>query len=399
MGLSRQSISLIVLATFYILQVIFFRDNINDGYLVSDGYIAIYLFSIDMILLVLSLLLILVYWSFPTIFTRCIVFGHSLLYGFTIAWLVLAGPFVDEIGVYFVCNFIIGCSLIMNDLHMYGSDILYPKAKQILDICAAWRREQRSSLDNVDTRNFNGKFQALGDTEDDSLEIGNGSIQIKNRNISDAMHGDVTYSHAQTISAGNAASIDSNDETTTVNFLSADPKVISSLKYVSKDLTDQILTYEGFRLQIDSLSCPTYVKRKGVDRGNSNTITSSDESNQYISELPSNLEWNEFSQVEHCIDSSSCHIYTALWGTVPVILKLIKAERVTSAVAMAEFSIEENILRRVNHDHIVRFYGSGTKPRRFLVLERLAGGSLSHVLGVRSDQAAFTVSSTVLPWY
>jgi hypothetical protein len=42
----------------------------------------------------------------------------------------------------------------------------------------------------------------------------------------------------------------------------------------------------------------------------------------------------------HTVDSSSCHIYTATWGTTPVILKLIKEDRINSAVALAEFDIE-----------------------------------------------------------
>lgn len=104
--------------------------------------------------------------------------------------------------------------------------------------------------------------------------------------------------------------------------------------------------------------------------------------------IPKDLVWESFSEVTHLVDSSSCHIYTALWGgTVPVILKLIKEERVQSTVALAEFDTEENVLSRVQHPNIVRLLGSGTQPRKFLVLELLSGGTLSHSLGVRSDIA------------
>jgi serine/threonine protein kinase len=98
-----------------------------------------------------------------------------------------------------------------------------------------------------------------------------------------------------------------------------------------------------------------------------------------------NIPWSVFTSIQHRIDSSSCHIYTAFWDDRPVILKLIKADRVSSPVAIAEFETEAEVLGRLNHPHIVRFLGSGFQPRRFLVLELLDGGSLSHALGVRVD--------------
>eukprot|EP00607_Mallomonas_marina_P010615 CAMPEP_0182421560 /NCGR_PEP_ID=MMETSP1167-20130531/6973_1 /TAXON_ID=2988 /ORGANISM="Mallomonas Sp, Strain CCMP3275" /LENGTH=448 /DNA_ID=CAMNT_0024598809 /DNA_START=587 /DNA_END=1933 /DNA_ORIENTATION=- len=118
--------------------------------------------------------------------------------------------------------------------------------------------------------------------------------------------------------------------------------------------------YEGFRVRIDKLP--------------------------EASSAVTNLPWTTFTNVEHRIDSSSCHIYTANWGERLVILKLIKADRVGSPVAVAEFETEASVLSRVRHPHIVKFLGSGYEPRRFLVLELLDGGSLSHALGVRVDK-------------
>ena len=65
---------------------------------------------------------------------------------------------------------------------------------------------------------------------------------------------------------------------------------------------------------------------------------------------PSTLDvpWEVFSFVEHRIDSSSCHIYTALWTNLPVVIKLIKAERVQSAVAVSEFEAEAAVLSSVS---------------------------------------------------
>lgn len=104
------------------------------------------------------------------------------------------------------------------------------------------------------------------------------------------------------------------------------------------------------------------------------------------SSVPTDLPWSTFHSIEHRIDSSSCHIYTASWGERQVILKLIKADRINSPVAVAEFETEAAVLCRLRHPHIVRFLGSGHQPRRFLVLELLDGGSLSHALGVRVDK-------------
>lgn len=105
-----------------------------------------------------------------------------------------------------------------------------------------------------------------------------------------------------------------------------------------------------------------------------------------VSSVPTDLPWSTFHTIEHRIDSSSCHIYTAFWGDRQVILKLIKADRISSPVAVAEFETEASVLCRLRHPHIVRFLGSGYHPRRFLVLELLDGGSLSHALGVRVDK-------------
>lgn len=127
----------------------------------------------------------------------------------------------------------------------------------------------------------------------------------------------------------------------------------------SVPLTDELI-YDGFRIRIEKLP--------------------------EVSSVVNNLPWSTFTSIEHRIDSSSCHIYTAFWNDRPVILKLIKADRISSPVAVAEFETEASILSRLRHPHIVRFLGSGYQPRRFLVLELLDGGSLSHALGVRVDK-------------
>ena len=102
------------------------------------------------------------------------------------------------------------------------------------------------------------------------------------------------------------------------------------------------------------------------------------------SNAPDDVSWDSFSYVEHRVDSSSCHIYTAFWKGRTVIIKLIKADRVTSPMAIAEFETEAHILSRIEHPNIIKLLGSGYHPRRFLILELLDGGTLSHSLGLRS---------------
>lgn len=68
-----------------------------------------------------------------------------------------------------------------------------------------------------------------------------------------------------------------------------------------------------------------------------------------------------------------------------VIIKLIKADRVHIPMAVSEFESEATVLSNIAHPNIVRLLGSGHSPRRFLVLELLDGGSLSHLLGLRPD--------------
>jgi serine/threonine protein kinase len=108
------------------------------------------------------------------------------------------------------------------------------------------------------------------------------------------------------------------------------------------------------------------------------------------SQVVTNCVWSDFKNITHLIDSSSCHIYTATWtgryNEKPVILKLIKLERMSSALSMSEFEAEACILSRVRHPHIISLLGCGNNPRPFLVLELLEGGTLGHTLGVKTEQ-------------
>ena len=68
------------------------------------------------------------------------------------------------------------------------------------------------------------------------------------------------------------------------------------------------------------------------------------------------------------------------YGAIPVIIKMIRADRTGSAVAISEFDMEEQLLSNMTHPNIVQLLGSGKYPRKFLVLELLEGGTLSQAL-------------------
>lgn len=59
---------------------------------------------------------------------------------------------------------------------------------------------------------------------------------------------------------------------------------------------------------------------------------------------------------------------------------MIRADRMGSTVAVAEFETEEQLLSNMSHPNIVQLLGSGKYPRKFLVLELLEGGTLAHAL-------------------
>lgn len=96
--------------------------------------------------------------------------------------------------------------------------------------------------------------------------------------------------------------------------------------------------------------------------------------------IPNNLVFEEFTKVVHITDGSNSNIYTGFWHDEKVLIKMIKESVKNSTIAIHEFLMELAILSRIDHPNIVKVKGSGTKPRRFIVLEYLGGGSLNTIL-------------------
>jgi hypothetical protein len=93
-----------------------------------------------------------------------------------------------------------------------------------------------------------------------------------------------------------------------------------------------------------------------------------------------NLTLDDFNDVKHIADGSNANIFLAMLGREKVVIKMIKVEAEYDPIAIEEFELERAVLTRLDHPTIIRVHGSGSTPRRFIVLEYLAGGSLNTLL-------------------
>mmetsp|Transcript_6579 Transcript_6579/g.12403 ORF Transcript_6579/g.12403 Transcript_6579/m.12403 type:complete len:708 (+) Transcript_6579:320-2443(+) len=96
-----------------------------------------------------------------------------------------------------------------------------------------------------------------------------------------------------------------------------------------------------------------------------------------------NLRWGELSNIEYLTDGGNNWIHTAVMSKTPVVIKQLKPEVKDVAVAINEIEGELAIHSLLDHENIVSLYGAGftTDKSRFLVLERLDGGTLTQQLG------------------
>ena len=97
-------------------------------------------------------------------------------------------------------------------------------------------------------------------------------------------------------------------------------------------------------------------------------------------EIPDNLRFENFTDLKHIADGSNSNVYTGKFRGQEVVIKIITESAKTNEIAVHEFDVEHGMLARFNHPNIVKLIGAGRHPRRFIVLEHLAGGSLTQVL-------------------
>jgi len=318
------------LFVYYAIQFVVISFNLNNQITEDNPHSFKGLVAIDITLWVVVSIFLICKWLTIQAVDRLIVLFDSVLFALSFSWMVLAAPVADVVVGFFVCNFAITTAIVLLDLWEF---------RQFSSIYQRMRAGSRASARGGGTYG-KGTYEIDVDLNPlRNLEEGKNSDEEGNNRESaeseEAIH--------KTVAVRSSANV-------------------GEVKYMPENINlNQKGVLDGFRVNLSLLP--------EIDHT-----------------IPRDLPWETFEDVVHTVDSSSCHIYTAKWEGTPVILKLIKEDRITSAVAVAEFDIEERVLSRLRHPHIVRLLGSGTQPRKFLVLEYLSGGTLSHSLGVRSDK-------------
>jgi serine/threonine protein kinase len=99
-----------------------------------------------------------------------------------------------------------------------------------------------------------------------------------------------------------------------------------------------------------------------------------------VNHIPCDLNWDHFTEINHFADGSNSNVFTALMAGQTVVIKMIKETAQENETATKEFDHEHGILARIQHKNIIKVLGAGFIPRRFIVLEFLAGGSLNTLL-------------------
>jgi len=141
---------------------------------------------------------------------------------------------------------------------------------------------------------------------------------------------------------------------------------------------------------VNSLSDQMFESHKSHSTSSTLSNASSTTSSQAISKLnnlpttiPLDLKWSQLRNVEYLTDGANSWIHTAVMNGKPVAIKTLKPECQDLAHAINEIEDELAIHSKLKHKNIVQLYGAGTtsKGHRFLVLERLDGGTLTQVLG------------------
>lgn len=110
-------------------------------------------------------------------------------------------------------------------------------------------------------------------------------------------------------------------------------------------------------------------------------------SKQNIINIPTNLNWNDLEDIEYYASGGRSYIYTAFFNKKPVMIKMIKSE-IQEQDSIMDKDKEMIILSKLNHPNIVKLYGAGhnLQRHRFLILERLDGGTMQEMISARKNK-------------
>lgn len=112
-------------------------------------------------------------------------------------------------------------------------------------------------------------------------------------------------------------------------------------------------------------------------------IPSDDRSVTSVTGARLDLTWSDLRNIEYLTDGGNNWIHTAIMNMKPIVIKQLKPEVQDVAVAINEIEEELKIHSLLDHQNIVKLFGAGfaTNKSRFLVMERLDGGTLTQQLG------------------
>jgi hypothetical protein len=327
-----RKLALTALLLFYLIQMVMVQttlaSNISDQSAASyAGLVALHVVMLLSLLCFLAFLLLA-----EPLAQRFITLFDSLVFALSFCWLVLALPVADVIPGYYTVNVLVPLALLVTDLWAFRK--FSPHYMQLRSLVLRSKQGHMGHLDYNPVEGTHGR-RGLGGNMGMSLGLGLGGMGMPGMggmgmgggmglgspedesNLTSYSFNSTPHAEAQATAAA--------QQMTAAWRVSASADM-TEVKLMPRDL-DLSCVCDGFRVNLNALP-------------------------EIDGAVPKNLDWGSFTHLEHIVDSSSCHIYTAFWGDLPVILKLIKEDRITSSVALAEFEVEESVLSRVRHPHI-----------------------------------------------
>ena len=94
----------------------------------------------------------------------------------------------------------------------------------------------------------------------------------------------------------------------------------------------------------------------------------------------------EFSEVKYLCTGSNAVVYTGIRKNKLLAIKMLRPKIKNKNVAVQEMNLECQILCKVDHPNIVRIFGAGEEPRKFIMMEHLEGGTLEDLLKPDKNQ-------------
>lgn len=103
------------------------------------------------------------------------------------------------------------------------------------------------------------------------------------------------------------------------------------------------------------------------------------------------MDWSDLSELEQLAMGGFSVIYSGVFNGKAVVVKKLKPEFEEHSFLKAALEKELETHMALNHDNVVELVGAGLTPRgdRFLVFERLNGGTLTEIFGLKERKKPF----------